>query len=334
MDSVTPNSSFYLPSVDISSYLQAPNSTAGRLVVDDVRKACTSTGFFQLLGHGVSAALQQNLFNAAAKFFALPANVKLPLDVKKHVGFRGYDVMASQSYEEDVLPDLKEGFIMGNDIPLDDPRVLKRRFFMGQNVWPSTEILPYKDFQQVVEEYNEAMLKLSWVVLDLIAATLPYGPGVFEELKQNDPACPLRLLHYPPTQDHVGDSRRRQLGSSAHTDFGFITLLLQDENPGLEVHDQKTGRWIGVPPNKDAYVVNMGDMISTVTGGLYKSSIHRVMNNTPKDRYSVVFFVDGNLDYKLQRLDRISQPGKDEVVLNVEEYMEERRRTSYKLPRK
>jgi hypothetical protein len=57
-----------------------------------------------------------------------------------------------------------------------------------------------------------------------------------------------------------------------------VTLLLQDEHPGLEVQDREMGEWIGVPPDPAAYVVNMGDIISRITGGLYESSIHRVLN--------------------------------------------------------
>ena len=326
-------SSFYLPSVDITPYLQDPNSAAGQSVIDDVRAACTSTGFFQLTGHGVAASLQKNLFDAAARFFALPSDVKLPLDAKKNVGFRGYDVMGSQSYEEGVLPDMKEGFIAGTDLPLDDPRVVNKRFFSGQNVWPPNELLSHEDFRKPVEEYYQAMLQLCSVVMDLVAATLPYGPHVFDEFKANEPACPLRLLHYPPTPEQVGD-KKRQLGSSAHTDFGAVTLLLQDEHPGLEIQNRATGEWIGVPPKKDAYVINMGDMISRITGNQYKSSIHRVVNKGSMDRYSVVFFFDGNLDYKLRRLDKIGQPTYDEDVLTAEEHMIERRNTTYGIKKK
>jgi isopenicillin N synthase-like dioxygenase len=329
-------SSFYLPLVDITAYLQDPSSPDAARVIEDVRAACTSTGFFQLTGHGIPRNLQKSVFDAGERFFALPSNVKLGLDFKKNVGFRGYDVMASQSYEADVLPDLKEGFIIGTDIDLDDPRVLGRRFFMGRNVWPSTELLSDAEFRLPVEEYYEAMMRLCAKVMQLIAATLPYGPSVFDNIQANDPVCPLRLLHYPPTPLHDdADEKKgklRQLGSSAHTDFGAVTLLLQDDHPGLEVLDQQKGQWVGVPPNKDAYVVNMGDMMSRITGGRYKSSVHRVLNRNPTDRYSVVFFFDGDLDYQLRPLDKLEQPlEEDEDLLTVEQHMIERMATTWKV---
>lgn len=324
-------SSFYLPSVDITPYLQDPDSAEAQRVIDDIRTACISTGFFQLLGHGVPRTLQQSVFDAGKRFFALPTDVKLGMDCRRNVGFRGYDAMASQSYESGVLPDLKEGFMMGTDMPEYDPRVINRRFFMGPNVWPPESLLKNEDFRQPLETYFEAIMKLCWTVMDLVAATLPYGPNVFDEWKANDPACPFRLLHYPPTPEPV-EGQKRQLGSSAHTDFGAITLLLQDEHAGLEIQDRETGEWIPIPPKEDAYVINMGDMISRITDGHYKSSIHRVINRNNNDRYSIVFFFDGNIDYKLRRLDSKGQS--DDETLTVEEHMEERRNTTYALKKK
>ncbi|KAJ5378237.1 uncharacterized protein N7496_005646 [Penicillium cataractarum] len=331
------SSSFYLPSVDITPFLEDPTSPAAQQVVEDVRAACISTGFFQMTGHGVPTSLQQSVFNAAAKFFKLPQPVKTKLDARSSLGFRGYDVMGTQLYEDDVLPDLKEGFFLGQDIPAEDPRVAARRFFMGPNVWPPTEMLASRDFRDPLEKYYQAMTELSHIVLDLVAATLPYGPHVFDEFKANDPACPMRLLHYPPTRPAAtaeeGEAQKRQLGSSAHTDFGAVTLLLQDEHPGLEVQDRETGEWIGVPPDPAAYVVNMGDMISRITGGLYKSSIHRVVNKNPTDRFSVVYFFDGNIDFKLYPLDVVYGKGidEDEKAPTVEEHMIERTMASYNM---
>lgn len=99
---------FYVPTVDISPYLADPNSPEADDIIADIRRACLSTGFFQVTGHGISPTLQKEVFDAAAAFFALPFEEKKKLDAKTTVGHRGYDVLASQSYEPDVMPDLKE----------------------------------------------------------------------------------------------------------------------------------------------------------------------------------------------------------------------------------
>ena len=195
---------------------------------------------------------------------------------------------------------------------------------MGSNVWPPTSLLAASRFQEPAERYYDAIYTLTLTILDLIARTLPYGPDVFQTFTANSPAAPLRLLHYPPAQK----TEKRQLGASAHTDFGAITLLLQDKNPGLEVLDTTTDTFVPIPPNPNAYVVNVGDMLSKWTGDEYKSSVHRVINRNPGDRYSVVFFFDGNLDCKLSPLD--GSGGKEgEEALTVEGHMLKRMSESY-----
>lgn len=323
------SSTFYLPDINIAPWLQDPASPSGQHVVNEVRRACVSTGFFQLTGHGLPQNIVKDIFAASAKFFALPMDVKQGLDFTKNVGFRGYELFGAQVYESDVLPDLKEGFLTGINLSPEDPRVRTRRFFAGQNVWPSPDVLPYSEFREPVENYYKNIMQLCFKIMDLIAETLPYGPGVFDEWKADEPACPLRLLHYPPTPAHVA-GKSRQLGSSAHTDFGALTLLLQDSHEGLEVLDRDTGYWVLVPPKPGAFVVNIADMMTIVTGGEYKSSMHRVINKNETDRYSVVFFMDGNVDYKLRRLDKIGQSiGESERLLTVEDYMLGKRTSTY-----
>jgi isopenicillin N synthase-like dioxygenase len=104
---------FYVPTVDIAPYLADPTSAEAEKIIADVRAACISTGFFQITGHGIPRSLQKEVFDAAAAFFALPYGEKKKLDAKTTTGHRGYDVLASQSYEADVMPDLKE-------VPLPD----------------------------------------------------------------------------------------------------------------------------------------------------------------------------------------------------------------------
>lgn len=331
----TTKSSFYLPLVDITPFLQDPKGAAAQEVIADVRAACKSTGFFQMKGHGVPIELQKSIFKASGKFFALPPKTKFKLDARNTVGFRGYDSMESQSYELEsesydgsaVMRDIKEGFFASTDMPLDHPRVLSGRFLQGPNVWPEAELLAHKDFRTVVEEYYREMQRLAHVVLDLVAATLPYGPHVFDELEANDPLWLLRLLHYPPDTENVA-GKKQQLGSGEHTDFGAITLLLQDEHPGLEVQDSETGEWHGVPPQKDVYIVNMADVMSIMTRGDYRSSVHRVWNKNNDDRFSVVYFFDGNLDYKLRPLDEHAG-NRDDKTPTIEEHVKARLMSSY-----
>ena len=316
--------SLQIPTIDIGPYLRDANSPAAQAIVQEVRAACLSTGFFQITGHDVPKGLQQAVFSGAKEFFALPSETKKALDARKVRGFRGYDVLGSQSYEEGLMPDLKEGFITGEDLPDDDPRVAAGRFFMGSNVWPDPALVPIQSFRQPVEEYHAALTALTIRLLRIVEDSLPHGKGIFDDFVSNNPITPMRILHYPPTRESTD---RRQYGASAHTDFGAITLLLQDESPGLEVLDRGTGSWVRVPPDPDAYVVNVGDMLSFWTGGKYVSSMHRVINRTPRDRYSIVFFFDGNADTELRALD-----GSEEDVddpLTVERHMTRRLTESY-----
>ncbi|RAO64734.1 uncharacterized protein BHQ10_000746 [Talaromyces amestolkiae] len=316
---------FEIPTVDISAFLTDPDSPEAQAIVPIVRSACRSTGFFQITGHGISKDLQQSVFTGAKKFFSLPFETKKALDAHSNQGLRGYDVLASQSYEDGVLPDLKEGFFTGLDLPKDDPRVQARRFLMGSNVWPDTSLLPKDDFCKPAEEYHAALMKLSISVLKLIERTLPYGSGIFDNFIANDPIAPMRVLHYPPARPEDEKNGKTQYGASAHTDFGAITLLLQEESPGLEVLDSRTGEWKPVPPNPDVYVVNIGDMLSFWTKNEYKSSVHRVINREPGDRYSIVFFFDGNGDTKLSPLDG----SEEDNPLTVEQHMIRRVVESY-----
>ncbi|KAL4949469.1 Clavaminate synthase-like protein [Aspergillus filifer] len=317
--------SFQIPTVDISAFLADPDSPEAQSIIPIVRSACRSTGFFQISGHGISKELQQAVFTGAKKFFALPYETKKALDAHGNQGLRGYDVLASQSYEDGVLPDLKEGFYTGVDLPADDPRVQAQRFLMGSNVWPDSSLLDDDEFRKPAEAYHSALMELSISVLKLIERTLPYGPGIFDEFIANDPITPMRMLHYPPARGEDERAGKTQYGASAHTDFGAITLLLQGESPGLEVLDTRSGQWMPVPPNPDVYVVNIGDMLSFWTKNEYKSSLHRVINREPGDRYSVVFFFDGNGDAKLASLDGMEE-GKP---LTVEQHMIRRVAESY-----
>ena len=99
---------FYVPTIDIEPYRKDPGSPEAENTTNEVKSACTSTGFFQITGHGISPDLQKSVLNAAAEFFALPDKEKKKLDAKTTVGYRGYDRPTSQPFEADISPDLEE----------------------------------------------------------------------------------------------------------------------------------------------------------------------------------------------------------------------------------
>ena len=94
----------------------------------------------------------------------------------------------------------------------------------------------------------------------------------------------------------------RVIACGAHSDYGMLTLLLTDENPGLQIKTHGS-KWISVPPRKGAFIVNLGDMLERWTNGLYLSTVHRVISNGDSERYSIPFFYEPSFDTEVSVLD-------------------------------
>ncbi|KAK1088853.1 hypothetical protein LTR48_001142 [Friedmanniomyces endolithicus] len=107
-----------------------------------------------------------------------------------------------------------------------------------------------------------------------------------------EPVVNLKLLHYPK---HISQDKR-QFGAGAHTDFGAITILLQQPGKdGLQVYHEPNNAWLPVPAVEDSLVINIGDLVNKWTDGKYSSTLHRVVNASDGDRYSVPCFYHGDL---------------------------------------
>jgi isopenicillin N synthase-like dioxygenase len=114
----------------------------------------------------------------------------------------------------------------------------------------------------------------------------------------------MRLLHYPP---HPGTFDGSTYGAGAHTDYGNVTLLAQDDTGGLEVQG-RDGTWIAVPPQPGTFVCNIGDCLMRWTNDVYVSNAHRVVNRSGRERYSIAYFGDPNQDAVISCLPTVLAP--------------------------
>lgn len=275
-----------LPIVDISG-LATDDPEARAAVGRAIEAACRDKGFMYVTGHGIDAALRARVLEEAAAFFALPEEEKMRVDMKKSPANRGYEPLRGQTLEEGAPPDLKESFYSGEDLAVDDPRVVAGKFNHGPNQWPEG----HERFRATMEAYFDEMQVLGARLMEGLALSLGLQDDHFAAFCRA-PMSNLRLIHYPPQPANPLPGEK---GCGAHTDWGALTLLMQDDVGGLQVWDAAQG-WVDAPPLPDSYIVNLGDMIARWTNDRYRSTLHRVVNHSGRERYSVPFFYSGNPD--------------------------------------
>lgn len=274
-----------LPIIDITD-LRSGDAQAQWSVAAQLRQACESRGFFYITGHGIDPQLIEQVFANSQDFFSQDMQSKLAVDKAQSSCNRGYEPLRAQTLEAGAPPDLKESFYIGEEVAANAPEVLAGRFNTGPNQWPASP----ESFRAVMQDYFGAAHDLCATLIRGLAMSLDLPKGHFDSYLHNA-ASTLRLLHYPPQPAHPLPDEK---GCGAHTDFGGITLLMQDSVGGLQVWDTQEKSWIDAPPVAGAYVVNIGDLFARWTNDRYVSTLHRVINTSGRQRYSIPFFFTGN----------------------------------------
>jgi isopenicillin N synthase-like dioxygenase len=269
-----------LPVIDLG--LLRSDRERGRLAIAAaLREVCEATGFFYVKNHGIDPVLQDAVFAASRRFFALPLEVKREVEMRGADMERGYEGIGAQTLDVATGPDRKESIFVGVDLPLDHPLVLAGTPHHGPNRWPR---LP--GWREPVEAWFGAMERLARLLMNGLALSLEMPWGYFDFCLENHMSS-LRLLHYPP---HPDANAAHEVGCGAHTDWGAITMLAQDAD-GLEIR-HADGHWLAAPTLPGTFIVNLGDMMARWTNDRYASTPHRVLNRSARDRYSAAFFFD------------------------------------------
>jgi isopenicillin N synthase-like dioxygenase len=283
MNHALPNGGTRVPVIDVAD-LQSGDIERRRAVAMAIGDASTTVGFFYVVNHGVPQAVIDAAVDASRRFFAEPLEQRMRIAVAK--SNRGYTPLFD-AVHGDQKPDATEGFELGfEDGTEARPVETGPLLVQAPNRWPD---LP--NFRQPVMAYYHAALASS---IRLLRAYALYF-GVAEDFFSRHftrPVADMRLAHYP-----VSDAVRQvsEYGTGAHTDHGIITMLWQDDRGGLEVC-LPDGQWAGVPPIPRSLVVNIGELMTRWTNGRLTSTLHRVVNRSGRDRFSIPLFVHPNAD--------------------------------------
>ncbi|MBL9056970.1 MAG: isopenicillin N synthase family oxygenase [Rhodobacteraceae bacterium] len=274
-----------LPVLDFSRFHRTFSDRAA--FIAELRGILHDHGFFYLTGHGVPQDLIDGLVAGAKKFFALPIEEKLKIEMVRSPHFRGYNragyerTRGEQDWREQIDFNT-EGSPRAFDH--DSPGWAR---LQGPNQWP--EAVP--ELKDIVLDYQARVTTLGIDLLQAIALALGQPEDAFAEVYEPQPTQLLKLIRYPGR-----DVAETDQGVGAHKDGGLITILLQDVVPGLRVQTVD-GEWLNAPPLPGTFVINTGELLELATNGFVRADVHDVVAPPPGvERFSFAFFLGARYD--------------------------------------
>ncbi|KAF2760857.1 thymine dioxygenase [Pseudovirgaria hyperparasitica] len=288
-----------VPTVDFGKFIHGSPSEKKEVAVQ-IDDAFRNIGFVKLTNHSVPKDMVQKCFDWSKTFFSLPLESKMlcphPPGGAHH---RGYSALSTEHLTS--IPDTKESYESGNPLDAAQP-----------NIWPPADLIP--GFQPFMESFFTSCAAFVHILLTALSLALDMDSDL--SATHSESLFQLRLLHYPAVARRVLQ-RNEATRIGAHSDFGTLTLLFQDEVGGLEVESPPgSGTFIGVPGAQgergESVLVNVGDLLARWSNDRWKSTVHRVgvppvvEGSAEEDmcapRYSIPFFATANDDTVIEAL--------------------------------
>ena len=311
-----------LPVVNVAPFLARAGKGVSQQSLDAAKdeaarvldETCRNHGFFFVEGHGIPPQTTARIREHARAFFEQAEGLKACVAMKDR-GARGYqrlgrNVTQGQRDNHEAIDFFRElprghtlqpstwaasrGYADHRDLALCE------ELLASPNLFPATPT----PLRPVVSGYVEDMLGLGHALLQMMsrALNLPSDHALMPIASES--FWGLRLIHYPEMGRGAGkDGDAGGVGCGAHTDYGFLTIINQDEgHTSLQVKGLD-GEWISVQPEPGMFVCNIGDMVQLLTNGAYKSTPHRVIHSSAGSRISVPFFFEPNFDAVIEPLE-------------------------------
>ncbi|SMR63037.1 unnamed protein product [Zymoseptoria tritici ST99CH_3D1] len=290
-----------IPIIDISS--ANPNAPAQLL------DAARNYGFVFISNKddaAVPSRLVNDIFDLSKQFFDLPVEEKEKVSIASNSAGKNHGWL-SQGVEKldpasQKRPDVKEAFNLAPHTSLKFPQPLPSLFLQPAN-------------HTLLTTFQTACQTLSDRLLVHFATALEIPSDWFTTRHSSSGGAHssiFRLLYYPKLHSSMESGNKDDLRAGAHSDYGSLTLLFRlPHQSGLEILTP-SGEWESVAldplgtaktPGEMPILVNIGDLLEDWTGGLLKSTVHRVVfpasiSSTDgqegevddSDRYSVAYF--------------------------------------------
>ncbi|CAJ2508242.1 Uu.00g094280.m01.CDS01 [Anthostomella pinea] len=271
-------------------------------VASSIRSAAVNKGFFYVKNHGIPTDTIAQCKQQVLNFMRQPQEKKDSVSSQKYSKyFNGYLGKRTSQISPSETADVRESFSFrySPDIDPDHPMDLSeipeevRPWIRAEEfVWEGTKHLP--GFKEDLLAYWGGCLTLARRLVRMFALSLDLEENYWDD-KVTFPGADGVCNYYPTRNEEEVDQKFVHLGS--HTDLQLFTLLWQDSVGGLQVLTRE-GQWLKfkAPPIEDTIVVNIGDFMMRLCNDIYKSTVHRVTNDSAIERVSLPFFFGLNFN--------------------------------------
>ena len=290
------NNSFFkeIPVIDISPLVgPQDNPKSLRKTAKEIENACKNIGFFYVKNHQIPQNHLDAVILVMQEFFNLPEEEKMKIHIGNSDVFRGYTPLGKEL--TNAKHDWHECVDFGLDLEPNHPEVIAGNQLLGPNQWPENQ----PNFRKTLERHWALMILLGRRITEGLAMSLGFDKKKFARFMNKSHSF-MRISNYPPygkdQEENVGD------GIGAHIDYGFLTILLQDNIGGLEVKNADN-EWVSAPMIPGTFLINIGHMIQRWTNDYYKATVHRVIPPKHETRCSLPFFFEPNFDAIVVPLD-------------------------------
>ncbi|KAK6457187.1 uncharacterized protein RJT20DRAFT_37779 [Scheffersomyces xylosifermentans] len=277
-----------LESIDLSLFKEGPEHFDSRKkLADTLEKSLSTYGFFSLINHGIDTQTFEELKAIAQSILELPVEEQgkyLAGTWKSDLEDRTKSLGAErgQGYKPKGYWSMRNG-VEDSIIHYNFNKMLHPSFFDETiNKYPEPARVHLKEIADYFRYLHNVVLRKITILCDIILE-IPEGflwDNYFSVIendyeKSGGGAGRFMLYHNMKPEDEAKVGKNWLRG---HSDSGGFTFITSQPILSLQIRDYYTGEWKYVGHTPNALIVNIADAMEFITGGYFKSSIHRVVS--------------------------------------------------------